>query len=415
MATDRKLRILCFARERFPTHRADVDVLFGRELVGRGHGIDIVMQAERADIATGPVPWYGRTAFVGRTCDGDGLVARISRQVLEILHDIRCLWTLARPAGYDAVQVRDKFLIAAAAVLICRSRGLDFFFWLSFPFPEADVYNADAGVVRFPVITRMRGRLAGWLLYRWIVPRAKHVFAQSERMKIAICEKGALESAVTAVPMGVDLGEAEGAGVAAGSADGNLVLGYLGTLDANRQLGILIEMLRMLHDHGVFARLLLIGDAHDPADRRALEQRAEAAGLRDYVEITGMLPRAVAMLRMREAVIGLSPIVPSPIFDVGSPTKLVEYFALGVPVVANAHPEQREVMRACHGGVCVPWSARQFARGVRWLLERPAQERQEMVKRGRDWAVRNRSYRRIADMVEARYLQLLSGGAGDRS
>ena len=43
--TDRKIRMLFFVREPFPTFRVDVDVLFGVELLGRGHEIDFVMQA----------------------------------------------------------------------------------------------------------------------------------------------------------------------------------------------------------------------------------------------------------------------------------------------------------------------------------------------------------------------------------
>jgi hypothetical protein len=40
--------MLFFVREGFPAHRVDVDVLFGRELLERGHQIDFIMQAEAA-------------------------------------------------------------------------------------------------------------------------------------------------------------------------------------------------------------------------------------------------------------------------------------------------------------------------------------------------------------------------------
>ncbi len=425
MATP-KIRMLCFAAETFPTHRVDVDVLFGRELAGRGHAVDFVMQAAGEAQPAGPRPWNGRTVFVGETRDGGGALDRVRRQTLEILHDLRCLGR-ARRDDYDAIQVRDKFLIAAIAALVARSRGLRFFFWMSFPMPEADVLNARSGNAFIPAVTLARGLLTGWLLYRWILPRADHVFVQSERMKIQVALRGIDPSRITPVPMGVDLeslpahsgpprdadlapagGEAEARQPRSGS---DVVIGYLGTLDASRRLEILVEMLALLRRDGVPVRLLLIGDAVARRDRDALSRLAAERGVESQLEITGMLPRAEAMRRMSAADIAVSPILRSPIFDVGSPTKLVEYMALGIPVVANSHPEQRLILGESRAGVCVPWSARHFARGVRWLMQRPPGEIEAMGRRGRHWVLRHRAYPVLGAELEQRYLQLLATGA----
>jgi glycosyltransferase involved in cell wall biosynthesis len=78
----------------------------------------------------------------------------------------------------------------------------------------------------------------------------------------------------------------------------------------------------------------------------------------------------------------------------------VEYLALGCPVVANDHPEQRLILRESRAGVCVPWGARHFARAVRWLMARSQAERAAMGSRGRAWVECNRTYARIADQME---------------
>ncbi|MBC8008123.1 MAG: glycosyltransferase, partial [Prolixibacteraceae bacterium] len=366
--TSPPIRMLFFMRDEFPTHRADVDILFGRELVGRGHAIDFVMQAISDQTPVGSVPWHGRTAFVGPTRSAPGLSSRVLKQWLGFRHDLS---TLCRASSddYDAIQVRDKFFIAAIAMAVARARGLKFFFWLSFPFPEDDILRASQGQSRFDAAVSIRGRLCAWLLYKWISPRCDHLFVQSERMKTEVCARGAIAAKTTPVPMGVDLAELPVA--PAGEVKelaGVPVLGYLGTLDANRKLGILIEMLVELKRHGMIARLLLIGDASDSKDRQALEALAVKLGVADFVEITGFMPRIEALRRIRQADVCLSPIEPSPVFRVGSPTKMVEYLGAGIPVVANDHPEQQLILRACRGGVCVPWGARHFARGVRWLL-----------------------------------------------
>src|SRR5690606_12350643 len=98
----------------------------------------------------------------------------------------------------------------------------------------------------------------------------------------------------------------------------------------------------------------------------------------------------------------------SPLLDVGSPTKMIEYLALGIPVVANDHPEQRLILRDAKAGVCVPWGARHFARGVRWLMSKSPEERAEIGRRGRVWVERHRTYARIADDVERTCLETIA-------
>ena len=95
--------MLFVTAESFPTHRVDVAVLFGRGFLGRGHAIDLVMQAGSEVVPTGRQPWHGRSVFVGRTRDGSG--------VLEITGIISALFgTLLTGPALPA------FLLAGATV-----------------------------------------------------------------------------------------------------------------------------------------------------------------------------------------------------------------------------------------------------------------------------------------------------------
>jgi len=105
----------------------------------------------------------------------------------------------------------------------------------------------------------------------------------------------------------------------------------------------------------------------------------------------------------------VSPFFPTPILDSTSPTKLVEYMALGIPVLANDHPEQRQILHESRAGVCVPWGARFFARGAEWLIHLPTEKKAQMAQAGRSWVEANRSYSRIADELEATYDQVVHG------
>ena len=73
------IQMLFFVREPFPTSRPDVAVLFGEELLGRGHEIDFVMQAALDSDPVGALCWHGRTVWVGATDCGDGFAHRLRR------------------------------------------------------------------------------------------------------------------------------------------------------------------------------------------------------------------------------------------------------------------------------------------------------------------------------------------------
>ena len=111
---------------------------------------------------------------------------------------------------------------------------------------------------------------------------------------------------------------------------------------------------------------------------------------------------------MREADVCVSPFFPTPVLQSASPTKLVEYLALGKPVVANDHPEQRRVIEESGGGICVPYAETAFASAIVHLLQNPAQAR-EMGERGRLYVRTHRAYPVIADAVEQRLLAIVEG------
>ena len=106
---------------------------------------------------------------------------------------------------YDFILVKDKFLSGVSALLAARLFGLPYLFWLSYPFPESYLIRARDGTARYPFLYRVRGAAFHVLLYRLLLPAARHVFVQSEQMRRDIAAAGVPESKLTAVPMGVRL------------------------------------------------------------------------------------------------------------------------------------------------------------------------------------------------------------------
>ncbi len=393
------IRMLFLPREPFPTDRVRINVLFGRELLARGHEIDLVMQAASDQVPTGIHAWHGRSVWVGPTDSANGLLHRVRKHWLAFRHDLRSLGSADR-TRYDAVLVSDKFLLAAIAVVLARRRKVKFIYWLTFPYPEADLDDARTRTARYPLLGRARGWVSKWLLYEWILPRSHHVFVQSAQMKADVCAHGIDPAKVSPVVTGFDPSLIIPVERRSRPRHSPVILAYLGTLGAARHLEVLVDMLAQLRKSGMPARLLLVGYADQPRDRLMLERLAAELRVAEHMEITGFLPQSEALTRVQQADICLSPFYPTPVLLSTSPTKLVEYLALGCPVIANDHPEQRLILRESRAGVCVPWGARYFARAVRWLMAHSHAERAAMGARGRAWVEQNRTYARIADDME---------------
>jgi glycosyltransferase involved in cell wall biosynthesis len=400
-------------KDRFPPFRVDVTVLFGREMTARGFSIDWVLQSEKSARHSFRTEWVGGAAYVGPTDNGETLLARLRKHILSLYHDFALL-RLTRANSYDIVQVRDKVLAALIALRAARRSGALFTYWLSFPFPESSLYLARIGAARYPLLYRIRGWVLFRLLYRFILPRADHIFVQSEQMKSDLAGYGIDRERMTAVPMGVDLEDFDGLPARSRVGRGAATIAYLGTLAAERRMDFLVRCLALVRKEVPEARLLLVGDGTDPRDRAEIEAEAQRLNIRDSLEITGMLPRPAALARMAEATVCVSPFFPTPILNSTSPTKLIEYMAMGLPVVANDHPEQKLVLEQSGAGICVPYEEAPFAQAIVRILRDP-DAALTMGQRGREYVAAHRDYQRIGAAVADQYARILSSRRKPRS
>jgi glycosyltransferase involved in cell wall biosynthesis len=401
------------AREKHPATRVDLTELFSAGLVGRGHAIDWHMQGAGAQAGG----WIQLSAKE-RVCVGTGYGGRsVLTQVRNLLagleHDLR-LYRIAGTRDYDFVQVRDKIFAGLIGLLAAKTRGLPFYYWMSFPYPEADRYRADDPYMRISFALRsfyrLRGAWTDWLLYRVLLPRASHVFVQSDRMKDMVAARGIPADKMTAVPMGINLDQVAERGEP--NASGGQRLVYVGSMVRLRRMEFLLETLKRVHAEFPHAELLMVGEGL-PRDMAFLREEAARLGVRDRVHFTGALPMERAWDEIRGADICLSPLAPNPILEVGTPTKVIEYMAFNKVVVANNHPDQTKLLEESGAGLAVEYEPQAFADAIVRLLRDP-EGAAAMGARGRDYVSRNRSYAALSAALESRYLQLLGRSAAVR-
>jgi glycosyltransferase involved in cell wall biosynthesis len=400
--------MLVVSSDTYPPTRVDVRILLAEELGGRGHRIDWLLQSEAeckrpyvAKLGTGAV-------WVGATDTGSSRLCRIRRHVLGIANDFKLFGRL-KSGDYDAIQVKDKFLSGLLAIMASRIYRVKYLYWLSWPFPEASLTRARDGTARYPLLYLVRGYFFKVLLYRILLPTADHVFVQSEQMKRDLAAEGIAPTKMTAVPMGIRPTNADpreslsGRGRIVG--ERHCVL-YLGTLARVRRIDFLVRVLARVRVSIPDAKLYLVGRGDEPKDEQVIIDESVRLGVENAIVYVGQRTQSEAFEYVMNADVCVSPFYPTPILNSTSPTKLIEYMALGKAVVANDHPEQKQVIGESGGGLCVPYDERAFADAIVTLLNNPDMAG-DMGRRGKSYALEHRSYSAIARTVEETLLRVV--------
>jgi glycosyltransferase involved in cell wall biosynthesis len=400
------IRLLYIVEEPWPTFRPDLVALFGKYLPRHGIASDIVTDRRDA-VPPQPAGWPGGAALLCSAAPGPA-----RRHLVKLWHNAVAMLRCNR-TRYDAIQVRDMPLAGVVGLVAARWKGLPFFYWMSFPQSEGQVLRARARGMRagmrywFPLV---QGTVGQWLLYRLVLPHADHVFVQSDQMALDLAQHGIAGARMTAVPMGVDLELAQVQSIAPSDdvrLAGKQVLVYLGTLDRARSIEILFPMLALVAAKIPGVVLVLAGDTEDAQHRAWLQAEAIRAGVSASVIWTGWLPAREALRYVRAGLVGLSPFPRGALLDSASPTKAIEYMALGIPVVVNDNPDQQRVVAAAACGVCVALGAATFAAAVLALLDDPVRCA-TMGRAGQRYVTAHRGYDTISAGLAAAYRHILA-------
>jgi glycosyltransferase involved in cell wall biosynthesis len=395
--------LLQFVPEELPTFRADVSALFGKYLPRHDVRCDIVGMASESTMTDQGFESVRRNA---------PHASRLRREFSYLLLCIKVLFCTNKKS-VDLIQVRDMVSIGFLAMLIARIRGIPFVYWMSFLMCEGrieiarDRIRQGAGV-RFRLVL-LKGLLEQSLLYRLVLPAARHIFVQSDVMLELMSTKGIAREKLTAVPMGVDTEALQPTSIIARRLEGwdNIpFIAYLGTLDRFRRLEQVVDALAIVRLRHPSTRLLFIGDASSKAEVADLLAHAKRLGLADAVHVTGWLPAAQALSLLAGADAAISFYPRGELFDVGTPTKLLESLALGIPSVGNDNPDQAQVLSDSQSGWLTESNAAALANAVQEILDDTVAAR-ERAKLGPIYIDALRSYRVIAAMVAQRYQDLV--------
>ena len=148
---------------------------------------------------------------------------------------------------------------------------------------------------------------------------------------------------------------------------------YSGGMSERTGVFVLLDAIEKLVERGRRPRVLMFGYTDTAGFKAQFLERARKKGIEDCFELLGRVPHEQVPLLLMQARVGVVPLQAIPKFLKNIPTKVFEYWACGLPIVASNLPPIRLFFReGVYGHMVDPRSSEQFANAIGQLLENQA-------------------------------------------
>lgn len=181
-------------------------------------------------------------------------------------------------------------------------------------------------------------------------------------------------------------------------------IGYIGRIGPNRGSIILLDALKVLNEQGMEVHFECVGGGADP-HLNQLQEIAQSNGL--TLRLHGFLKPEEGLKIMASCHIGMAILMPVPNYLESLPTKIFEYMALGLPVIASNFPLYKSIVEEEECGICVnPENEHEVAEAIQWLIRNP-QKAREMGERGREAVLEKYSWQNEEKKLYEFYEQVI--------
>lgn len=190
------------------------------------------------------------------------------------------------------------------------------------------------------------------------------------------------------------------------------LVGYVGNMSTQEGLDILIEVALRLKDAGRSdVQFTCIGGGPGLPELRRL---VESKNVGDVVTFTGRIPDAELLEILSTADVCVNPDKPCPMNSMSTMIKIMEYMALGKPIVQFEGIEGRFSAQNASLYSNGADHVADFANKIVWLLDHP-EERQRMGEFGRKRIERELAWEFSVEKLLAAYEKAFSGRSGNHA
>ncbi len=130
---------------------------------------------------------------------------------------------------------------------------------------------------------------------------------------------------------------------------------YIGTLHSHRGALVMIEVLHLLRERGLDISLDLVGKITEAGLMKKLNSLPFYDSLKEHITWYGPLSLSESYMVAQQSFAGLCMLEGFPNHTESYPTKIFEYMAVGLPVVASNFSLYRSVVERRECGICVPF------------------------------------------------------------
>ena len=400
--SDTRKSIFIVTKDKYPPFRVDITELYLRYL-SRDYRQTFVMKRDEDER---PEPQFNPNVdYVLPPRHAGGRVSRLLSSFRLHIAGIRRLLR-DRP---DIIQCRDTMFLALVYLFLSMLIRRPFVYWMSFPMELSNVHRAKEYFARGALLKALvqlgYGSLGFASLYLIVLRLARHIFVQSDQMKKDVAALGISETKITAVPMGInlDLFNPDTISTSTDSIyDNHQSIFYSGTLDLSRNMGVPSEGVARFISRQ-WNMIFVIAGRATQGERDVVRRVMRQHGVEDRLVFLEHMPLEEMLSHVKRASICLAPYaVHSKMLRSATPTKLVEYLAMGKRVVANSHPDQVSLLDHTGLGVVMDFTVEGFEAGLQRSLEIDEPTEKETTKAKR-WIEENRSYRMLSCIVANAY------------
>lgn len=294
------------------------------------------------------------------------------------------LWRFHSPLALDAfdvVIVRNLFVVLKG-LLGYAQRPYRLGFWESFPHSFRRLHEAERtkrSLLRKRIEYRIRSTRENRLLSAcdFYLPITQ-TFAESFRPSLGI--------PTHPLSMGVDGTQLPPLDSQDAANDGPIRLIYAGAVDGLRGFDVILDALSASSENFIL-------DLFTPS-RNATTAVIES-GSDPRIRLFAAIPRTELLKRMRGYDVGLALIPNDPLYDVASPTKTMEYYAMGLPVLMSPLAEHTRFFDEHSGFFCL-LDKTSIMEAIARLCRTPRTELAQMGEAGQKKVINERSYSCLA-------------------
>tara|TARA_B100001250_G_scaffold213427_1_gene183075 strand:- start:29642 stop:30811 length:1170 start_codon:yes stop_codon:yes gene_type:complete len=384
-------KALIITDEYFPTNRSMLSEFFNKEMTNDGLELTWIFRTKTKQFNNKKVFWNGSPAFLYY------YEPSLKNLFVQLFFSVKIIFNLLSQRTYDSIIGIDKVNPAFLSTFFSKLFGKKMIFVSNGPVIEFHKYdvNKSNGLIWFLKKARL---FFTEITFNLAFSQSSIIHPISNHMKNEFISKKFHHKCF---PISERASEIFLKDYSQSKIPNSLV--YHGTLGRLRKLEFLLESCSVLKNEGTDFKFFVIGWEETKGDISFLKNKAFELNISNEVIFLGPYPFNFLPFFLSKMEIGLSAIPPEKLFIISTPTKVIEYISLGLPVVCNSEIlVQNEIVTKSNAGYSVKYDVNKFSRSIQKLLN-DSKLRKEKGIQGKNWITKNWTFKALASEIKKLY------------